>query len=185
MSEETLIRHCAPTLAGIKTGNLFRCAYPDRREMIEDVRRWNTALSPKGLRLIPLQYNKGSAMIYLFRPARLKADLNDHMACALLQARGYATQTCSRCIVSLMDRLRQSAEFPHEIGLFLGYPPEDVIGFMENRPACACPGPWKVYGDEEKARQRFDQFKACTRHYRERLAKGHTIDQLVTNAIKQ
>ena len=52
MSEETLIRHCAPTLAGIKTGNLFRCAYPDQREMIEDVRRWNTALSPKGLRRV-------------------------------------------------------------------------------------------------------------------------------------
>ena len=137
MSEETLIRHCAPTLAGIKTGNLFRCAYLDRREMIEDVRRWNTALSPKGLRLIPLQYDKGSAMIYLFRPARLQADLNDHMACALLQARGYATQTCSRCIVSLMDRLRQSAEFPHEIGLFLGYPPEDVSAFMEiGRASC-------------------------------------------------
>ena len=39
MSEETLIRHCAPTLAGIKTGNLFRCAYSDQREMIEDGRR--------------------------------------------------------------------------------------------------------------------------------------------------
>ena len=141
MSEETLIRHCAPTLAGIKTGNLFRCPYPDRREMIEDVRRWNTALSPKGLRLIPLQYDKGSAMIYLFRPARLQADLNDDMACALLQARGYATQTCSRCIVSLMDRLRQSDEFPHEIGLFLGYPPEDVSAFMEHRDTgCKCVG---------------------------------------------
>ncbi len=91
MSEETLIRHCAPTLAGIKTGNLFRCAYTDRREMIEDVRRWNLVFSPKGLRLIPLQYDKGSAMIYLFRPARLQADLNDQMACGLLQARGYTT----------------------------------------------------------------------------------------------
>ena len=180
MSEETLIRHCAPTLAGIKTGNLFRCAYPDRREMIEDVRRWNTALSPKGLRLIPLQYNKGSAMIYLFRPARLQADLNDHMACALLQARGYATQTCSRCIVSLMDRLRQSAEFPHEIGLFLGYPPEDVSAFMEHRDTgCKCVGFWKVYGDETAARKTFDRYKKCSDANYRQWKKGKPFDRLV------
>ena len=180
MSEETLICHCAPTLAGIKTGNLFRCAYPDRREMIEDVRRWNTALSPKGLRLIPLQYDKGSAMIYLFRPARLQADLNDHMACALLQARGYATQTCSRCIVSLMDRLRQSAEFPHEIGLFLGYPPEDVSAFMEHRDTgCKCVGFWKVYGDETAARKTFDRYKKCSDAYYRQWKKGKPLDQLI------
>ena len=168
MSEETLIRHCAPTLAGIKTGNLFRCAYPDRREMIEDVRRWNTALSPKGLRLIPLQYNKGSAMIYLFRPARLQADLNDHMACALLQARGYATQTCSRCIVSLMDRLRQSAEFPHE------------SAFMEHRDTgCKCVGFWKVYGDETAARKTFDRYKKCSDAYYRQWKKGKPFDRLI------
>ena len=178
MSEETLIRHCAPTLAGIKTGNLFRCAYPDRREMIEDVRRWNTALSPKGLRLIPLQYNKGSAMIYLFRPARLQADLNDHMACALLQARGYATQTCSRCIVSLMDRLRQSAEFPHEIGLFLGYPPADVDGFMHRKEHYKFYGLWKVYDDVEGAIRKFERCRRCTEVYLRRYAQGYTLERL-------
>ena len=179
MSEETIIRHCAPTLAGIKTGNLFRCAYPDRRKMIEDVRRWNTALSPKGLRLIPLQYDKGSAMIYLFRPARLQADLNDDMACALLQARGYATQTCSRCIVGLIDRLRQSAEFPHEIGLFLGYPPEDVSAFMEHRDTgCKCVGFWKVYGDEERAEKLFRRFTLCTEAYTRLWQRGRSLAQL-------
>ena len=181
MSEETLIRHCAPTLAGIKTGNLFRCAYPDRREMIEDVRRWNTVLSPKGLCLIPLQYDKGSAMIYLFRPARLQADLSDAMACALLQARGYATQTCSRCIVCLMDRLRQSAKFPHEIGLFLGYPPEDVQGFIRQQTPTYV-GHWKVYGDAKKAQATFDSYKKCTEAYTRRLERGQTLEKLVIGA---
>ena len=31
MSEDLLIRHCSPTLAGIKTGNLFSCACASRR----------------------------------------------------------------------------------------------------------------------------------------------------------
>ena len=27
----------------------------------------------------------------------------------------------------------ESGEFPHEVGLFLGYPPEDVKGFIDHR----------------------------------------------------
>ena len=33
MPEETVILHGAPTLAGIKTGSLFRCEYADAEEM--------------------------------------------------------------------------------------------------------------------------------------------------------
>ena len=29
MSEELLVRHCAPTLAGLKTANLFACRFSD------------------------------------------------------------------------------------------------------------------------------------------------------------
>lgn len=45
-------------------------------------------------------------------------------------------------------------EFPHEVGLFLGYPPEDVEGFIENKArSCKITGYWKVYSDEEKAKR--------------------------------
>ena len=30
MSEETVVRQCAPTLAGIKTGSLIPCPYDSR-----------------------------------------------------------------------------------------------------------------------------------------------------------
>lgn len=47
----------------------------------------------------------------------------------------------------------ESGEFPHEVGLFLSYPPEDVKGFIDHRANdFKCAGLWKVYGDEEKAR---------------------------------
>ena len=180
MSDEVLIQYAAPTLAGLKSGSLFTVMFSDQKDMHESIRKINRTLVPKGLCLIPLQYDKGSAMIYLFRPARLQADLNDHMACALLQARGYATQTCSRCIVSLMDRLRQSAEFPHEIGLFLGYPPEDVSAFMEHRDTgCKCVGFWKVYGDETAARKTFDRYKKCSDAYYRQWKKGKPFDRLI------
>ena len=45
----------------------------------------------------------------------------------------------------------ESGEFPHEVGLFLSYPPEDVKGFIDHRASgFKCAGLWKVYGNEEK-----------------------------------
>lgn len=38
----------------------------------------------------------------------------------------------------------------NEVGLFLGYPPEDVRCFMnDSRRGVKCTGCWKAYGDEE------------------------------------
>ena len=36
MSEDQIIRHCAPTLAGIKTASLFTCPY-DSKEALLDI----------------------------------------------------------------------------------------------------------------------------------------------------
>ena len=73
----------------------------------------------------------------------------------------------------------ESGEFPHEVGLFLSYPPEDVKGFIENRAANAkCTGVWKVYGDEEQARQTFARYRACTECYHAQWCSGKSVEQL-------
>ena len=54
MSDEMIIRHCSPTLAGLKTGNVFNCPYSDRKELLSAVRSLNRRLVPKGVRVIPL-----------------------------------------------------------------------------------------------------------------------------------
>lgn len=179
MSEEMIINHCSPTLAGIKTGALFNCAYPSEREMRSAVRAWNKTLSPKGLRVLPLRYNGRTALIYIYRPAMLSADLKNETARRLLAKCGYAAKTPEGCIVQLMRRFAECEEFPHEIGLFLGYPAEDVCGFIANK-ACGykCVGYWKVYGDEEKAKKTFAKFEKCTRCYCRQHAKGKGIERL-------
>ena len=55
MSEEMLIKQCAPTLAGIKTGSLFPCPCDDRASLLADIRRLNRQLVPKGLCLLPIR----------------------------------------------------------------------------------------------------------------------------------
>ncbi len=179
MFEEMIIAHCSPTLAGLKTANIFTCPYSSKSDVLDCIRQWNKALSSKGLRILPLRYSERNVMIYIYRPAMLKADLKNEAACASLRKCGYSAKTCGQCIVQLMKRLENCEEFPHEIGLFLGYPPEDVSGFISNNAsACKCVGCWKVYGDEESAKKTFAKYKKCKRAYCEQYAKGKSIEQL-------
>ena len=57
MSDELFVQYGSPTLAGIKTGNLFTCPYTDRQETMREIRRLNKSLVPKGLRVLPLRYS--------------------------------------------------------------------------------------------------------------------------------
>lgn len=75
MSEDLVIRHCAPTLAGIKTGNLFSCACPCKAVLTKELCRLNRKLVPKGIRALPLRVQKGRALIYVYRPNALECDL--------------------------------------------------------------------------------------------------------------
>ena len=175
MSEELIVRHCAPTLANLKTGSLFVCPITDRPSFFSSLRSLNELLVPKGLRALPLRIREYSALVYLYRPSRLKKDLEDPAAIKILQNHGYSCY--GKCLPKLIERVRASEEFPHEIGLFLGYPPEDVQGFLDHRP-CKCCGCWKVYGDENKAKKTFDLYKKCERVYCQQLARGIDIKRL-------
>ena len=131
MSEELVVRQCAPTLAGIKTGSLFSCPCDSPEELRQEVRRINRLLAGKGLCLLPLRFDGSRALLYLYRPSRLRQDLEDAEAVRLLEESGYPCHSAGQCVACLIRRLRESEEFPHEIGLFLSYPPEDVRGFIE------------------------------------------------------
>lgn len=179
MSEDYIVRNCAPTLAGIKTGNMFTCPFESKETLLDFVRKMNKRLVCKGLRILPLRFSDKKALIYLYRPTKLRRDLTHTAAAELLQRHGYNTNSCEQCVVHLMKKLREQAEFPHEIGLFLGYPPEDVYGFIENKACdCKCVGCWKVYGDEEAAKKKFAQYKKCSRVYWDQWKKGKDIERL-------
>lgn len=179
MSEEILIRQGAPTLAGIKTGSLFPCPCEDREDLLADIRRLNRRLSPKGLCLLPIRFLEGQALLYLYRPAELRRDLRDARVSELLRQAGYEDESCARCVARLACRFRESGEFPHKVGLFLSYPPEDVKGFIAHRANdFKCAGLWKVYGDEEKARALFAKYKKCTEIYCALWQTGSKLEQL-------
>jgi len=180
LSDYQLVRFCAPTLAGIKTGSLFTLHVSDDEDFRKEISDYNRAVCKKGLRMIPLKVCSGYVLIYLYRPDMLDRDLKDPMASQILRNYGYCSESCDRCIVDLIKRLRESDTFPHEIGLFLGYPPSDVDGFIRNPNEGFCEvGYWKVYSDVESARRAFRRYRKCTEEYGRMLDEGRTLEQLV------
>ncbi len=183
MSESFIIEQCAPTLAGIKTGNLFTSPYDTKDEVRARVGELNRLLVPKGLCILPLRYSDRRVLLYLYSPSRLQHDLTDELAAELLRGAGYADTGLESCLVRLINRLRDGGDFPHEIGLFLSYPPEDVKGFIDHKAAgFKYSGLWKVYGDEEKAKRLFAKYKKCTDVYCRLNEAGLGIAQLAVSA---
>ena len=179
MSEELIIEHCSPTLAGIKTGSLFSVRVTEDTDINEEVRELNRMLRKKGLRVVPLKKTSEYALIYLYRPDYLKKDLNDPQALEILKERGYRIENPECCIVQLVKHLKADDAFPHEIGLFLGYPPSDVEGFMKHPcKGVKCCGFWKAYSEPEKAKKTFRRFKRCTETYLKMNKNGKSLAQL-------
>lgn len=182
MSTEMLIRCCAPTMARLKTGNMFNCPFASREEMTVELRRLNRILGHKGLRILPLRWSDGRALVYLYRPNMLEKDLRDELAEQLLTECGYTCENPNSCVARLIARLREAPDFPHEVGLFLGYPPADVDGFMHRKGDCKLSGIWKVYDDVEGAKKQFARCRHCTEVYMKRYRQGYSLDKLTVTA---
>ena len=180
ISEELVIFYCSPTMAGLKTGNLFNCPVKNNRTFLENIREMNRRLLPRGVRIVPLKNMGKSVLVYMYRPDRLREDLGDSEARKILAERDYPVGEPEKCIVWLVRRLKDEEAFPHEIGRFLGYPPEDVDEFIRNGATGAkYIGTWKVYGNVETAQRKFAQYKKCTRLYWEAFQKHRSFDRLV------
>ena len=184
MSEQLLVMHCSPTLAGIKTGSLFGCRCACRKKLFCILRRWNRMFNPKGVYVKAFCSRPGWFLIYVYRKNQLERDLFSQDACAFLETYGYTQKyDLYEIFRRLSLRLRENSEFPHEIGLFLGYPLADVKGFIENKGRnCKCSGCWKVYEDEEKAQKLFIKYRKCTDIYCQKLKEGTSILRLTVAA---
>lgn len=190
--ETVMIEQCAPVLAGIKPANLFRHETRDKAGLARTVRHWNAQLGGRGLRLrILKECTHGHwFLLYLYRPARLETILAGPEACRFLEQAGYALPEqpgspagCHSLLNQLARRLACGGDFPHEIGIFLGYPLSDVIGFIQNQGRnFTCCGCWKSYGDPDAAQRYFDQLKKCTDIYLRLFHSGTPILRLAVAA---
>ena len=183
MLETALVKHCAPTLARLKPGNMFVLAGLDGREAAREMRALNRLLAPKGVALTVLRRCGGKTLFYLYRPDELAAILGAEAARAFLRRCGYGEFGSEAALRVLRRRLRAGEGFPHEVGVFLGYPLEDVLGFIRHggRDCLLC-GDWKVYADADGAARTFARFRKCKEVYARLFQSGCPLARLTVAA---
>ena len=177
--ERSLIEHCSPTLASLKVGSLFSFLAPVCHSLQEEIRAVNATLAGKGLTLRLVKPMDDRALCYLYRASQLERLLGDERNAAFLKSYGYTDLNAADVLDTLCTRLAENPDFPHEIGLFLGYPLADVIGFIENKGRnCLCCGCWKAYTDACFAQKCFARYAKCTEVYRRLYTSGRPLSKL-------
>ena len=183
--EAVLVRHCAPTLAGMKPGSIFCFNHSPLEVSRQKVCQWNKQLAPFGLTVQILLERPGSSsvIVFVYRHNRLEQMLSDDAYQSFLAQAGYERTNLDDLLEQLAQRLRTQPEFPHEIGVFLGYPLRDVIGFIENHGRnFTCCGFWKSYGDPAEMQVCFACYRRCIQTYVAMFEQGIPIERLAVPA---
>ena len=158
-----LVSQCAPTLAGLKPASLF-CWHVEHKQLLAELKHWNQRLQTTGIRIRRLQTQSTFSLIYVYRPTLLQQYLLDEEVRTFLEGFGYTGESLEADLQQLQRRLSESDGFPHEIGLFLGYPLKDVSGFIQNQGKnFQYTGYWKVYGDSSLEKRQFFAYRMCTK----------------------
>ena len=129
-TEYAIGRHCGVTFAGLKIASLVSL-----RKGEEDViQTLSRRFAGKGFAFILLREDEERLLVYVCHRARLTKYLFSSDVRAFLARFGYEYGSAEEALEQL--KYRMHGEFPHEIGIFLGYPLADVRGFLRDPNSC-------------------------------------------------
>ncbi len=182
MLDKLLIEYSAPTLAGLKPASMFVWKFGniEKNNPIEAIYLLNQKLNSRGIFIKILKQNEEKCLVFVYRKKILNELLKDERAKKILLCRGYSVNAdIDSLLLELSARMVCFKCFPHEIGVFLGYPIDDVEAFIENKGKnCIAIGCWKVYKNECSALKLFNKFLKCRQLYSEYFKKGWTVERL-------
>ena len=112
MLEEYLVTYCSPTLAALKTANMFNWSFRSQKEQRQQIKSWNEQLSPKGISITVLREGEEKALLYVYRKKRLERDLKRSEVAEFLRQRGYENLEPEQALKRLKERFSPGGEFP-------------------------------------------------------------------------
>lgn len=174
-----LALQCAPVISGIKISNLLTIPAKSLREL-------SVVLKKTELSFRILYPGRERLVILIYRETELKEYLEREEVMAFIDKCGYETSDISKIFPVFVKRYMRYMElkqdFPHELGLFLGYPIEDVEGFIrENGKNYLYSGYWKVYKDAELKIRLFKNYEKVQTEIVRLLYEGLDIMDIITN----
>ena len=157
---EAIANQCAPVLTDVKPSNLLILTSEEEEAFLQ-------MDELPGISRLCLYEGKQKSTWLLYRKDRLESALVWPQTGDFLKLYGYDAfqENLDQKLARLQDRFAGYKEgrmpFPHEMGVFLGYPLGDVKGFIEHHGKdYLCSGYWKVYQNEQKAKSTFQLYQS-------------------------
>lgn len=180
-TEIQLALQCAPLLTGLKMSNLFIISLENEENFLEYMSRVMHNVDIDAYRLLEHQ---GKCVYLLYRPNALEEFLAKEEILDFFAGEGYVDFTLHGILLGFRFRYQKhrlcGGDFPHEMGLLLGYPLEDVIGFVKNEgDNFLYSGYWKVYANPIEKRILFRKFQRAEDRLLRLLAKGISIKDVI------
>jgi hypothetical protein len=176
-AELMLALQCAPLIAGLKVSNLLNIPtgyFPVIKRMLvgSDI-SWYVLLR-----------SEERMSVLLYHEKSLKGYLDSSTVRGLLLENGYRNLELNHILREFCVRYEQYMVrkdfFPHEMGLLLGYPVEDVTGFIRNKGERAlCTGYWKVYGNKDRKMKLFQSFENAKESMIQLLSCGMSMADII------
>lgn len=177
--DQIFLKCASHTLCGIKPANMFTVSSEKFSE--ECFEKWKRTFQEQGLSVVAFDCQTNLKMIFAYDFAWERKILGDIFVQAYLKGKGFSCpKNTSDTLQELFFRLATNDSFPHEVGVFLGYPIEDVIQFEECQGKCCryC-GYWKSYCNPEEAKKCHDRFRICSLMCKQWFEEGYSIPQII------
>ncbi len=175
-----IVLHCAPFLAGLRISNLL-ILQKDQAARV----RWLFAQTR--FSYVILYSSSQKEVMLLYREQELNRYLGRGEVRTMLREMGYRDFSTERLLEVFAARyvsfMQGRNSFPHEMGLFLGYPLEDVRGFIEhNGRNAVCAGYWKVYENQPEKQLLFHGFHLAEEGLVKLMAQGFRLEDILKYA---
>lgn len=183
-TDKIFIKNTAPSLCGIKPANLFSISSSCQNQ--KKINLWKYELSAIGLSLFEIPSGENFSLLFLCDINWIKKIISLPQNKKFFKSFGYTVvDNPYSMLFQIFSRISDSKNFPHEIGLFLGYPLNDVINFINHHGKnCKLCGYWKSYSNVEQAQQKFIQYKNCSRLCCKLFDQGYSVQQIINEYKK-
>lgn len=135
------------------------------------------------VRFFVLSSDEQREIVLFYNPKMLKETLNDEKHQKFLEMFGYDDFSIRGALNRLESRF--DCVCPHEIGLFLGYPVEDVKCFANCTGTCLVTGYWKVFTDVESAVATFNRYDQIRNEYAILLKSGYLPSEIIKQSYRE
>lgn len=134
------------------------------------------------LNYITLKEDENALILLIYKEELLKDHIFQEKNREFLSKIGYANVNCIDYYTKLLRIRYKIYRCPHELGVFLGIPVEDVIDFMDcTKKKCLGCGYWKIYNNYDEAIKTFKKYDEIKNKTISNLIKGIPIEKIISN----